>query len=302
MMSSKPLPDVKKFLAEAVNNRGTSYAKRHPVILFYEDDNTGSELDAHTMRYCFINVFSINSTLVKIGRKNNWPAWTLRNKLEEAHKALRPESQDSRCLLIFTYIGLGSFDGVTSLRFTATDKLQCISWWWVSNGWFSEDESLGTTDTLGILDCYFSGAVRNMHDRTSQVISACGPDETCRSRIPSSTNFTNYSGRKVPSDWAWPAPRRLGINAQPIPRSTRRARSTQTDRRRPSLTRLAKWKTTLEAAESLSPSPSTTNPTSPNPLLTSSGLAWWENQFWTRKQVQNITPPQVRLFTFRYIC
>lgn len=166
---------------------------REAVIFYFENDDTDARKDAYMLKGCLEDVFGVMSTTIEISKKDTSPASTMRGVLNNMYNRMAPARHNLPSLMILGYVGHGAIDNATGMvKFLSADGRQNAQWKYISQQWFSDDESLENIDSLAILDCCFSGATRQKHARTSQVLAACGANKTARSR---SAGYISFSQR-----------------------------------------------------------------------------------------------------------
>lgn len=151
------------------------------MITYWEDDDTGAEEDANRLESTLQNLFGLTPLMFKISKNTRNPSWDVKfaviSNLQKGHGPTKL----SQTLFIFAYIGHGTIDfagGGSELIFG--DKTQRnVRWQMIPE--LVNDQDI---DFLGILDCCHAElkATRDQIPQTVEVLAACGPEETARSR------------------------------------------------------------------------------------------------------------------------
>lgn len=185
-----PLPQLKSDLEKTVNARGKAYRKKKAIIVHYSEDDTGSELDSVMLRDCLTDEFGIDSKVLTINPTDRMPAFTMNsNILRVCHTLNDPESP-LPSLLVIAYIGHATIDSFGQLKMIPASPRPGAMWKVLDETFFQNDIMVSNIDTFGILDCCYAGSARNSHQRASEVLAACGPSETARSRTDGAISFT----------------------------------------------------------------------------------------------------------------
>jgi hypothetical protein len=185
------LPDVRAALEAAVNARGTAYHCKKAFVFYFELDNTSAEDDVRTLSYCFEDVFDIQPTVVKLEATDRFPGCTLAKTVNSTLENMESYRNPLPSLLILAYVGHGTLDTTTGmLKLVAGPGRQNIQWSQVHSSFFSQNILTTNVDTLGILDCCYSGSTRETTERACQILSACGAAETTRSRSGGAASFS----------------------------------------------------------------------------------------------------------------
>ena len=192
-MPTERLLEVEDRLSRAITTRGMTYVNREAVIFYFENDDTHAHKDAYVLKSCLEDTFGIRSTIIQISKKDSSPAFTIRGALSNMYLRMAPVRHGLPSLMIMGYVGHGTMDNASGMvKFVSANGRQNALWSYIAQQWFSGDPSLEKVDSLAILDCCYAGAARQKHTRTSQVLAACGPNETARSR---SAGFISFSQR-----------------------------------------------------------------------------------------------------------
>lgn len=190
-MPTERLSKVEDRLSRAMRAQGMTYLNREAVIFYFENDDTDARKDAYVLKGCLEDVFGVMSTIIEISKKDTSPAFTMRDVLSKTYNRMAPARHNLPSLMILGYVGHGAIDSATGMvKFLSADGRQNAQWKYISQQWFSDDPSLENIDSLAILDCCFSGATRQKHARTSQILAACGANETARSRSAGYISFS----------------------------------------------------------------------------------------------------------------
>ncbi|KAB8219974.1 hypothetical protein BDV33DRAFT_102292 [Aspergillus novoparasiticus] len=189
-MLSRPLPDLEARLKEVVWSRGAPHYASRAVIFYFENDDTDSDRDAITLRNCLEDVFDIKTRIVPIEKSETWAAMKVQSIILDECTAIRSPYRQLRSLVIIAYIGHGVLDYGSQLKFISADGKQNIRWKCIRDVFFNDNDAAEGFDALAILDCCYAGATRSMIDRVADVLSACGPRATARSRAAGYISFT----------------------------------------------------------------------------------------------------------------
>jgi hypothetical protein len=174
----------------AVKARNDGYAVTTALIVYWEDDDTGAEMDAKYLEKTFKDLLGIVPTMWEIPNTLAVPNSTLKSKvanmLVQDHSTVHP--LDS--LFIFAYIGHGNIEIIhekSQLVFASRKPGRYIRWNHVQS---NIDEH--HISTLAILDCCYSG-FKGTLDAVApaiQVFAACAGTEKARARGSNSATFT----------------------------------------------------------------------------------------------------------------
>lgn len=190
-MPTERLSEVEDRLSRAITARGMAYVNREAAIFYFENDDTDAHRDADVLKSCLEDIWGIRSTVIEISQNDSSPAFTIRGALSNMYSRMAPARHGLPSLMIMGYVGHGTMDNASGMvKFVSADDRQNILWKYIAQQWFSDDQSLENVDSLAILDCCYAGAARQKHPRTSQVLAACGPNETARSRNAGLISFS----------------------------------------------------------------------------------------------------------------
>ncbi|KAJ5550101.1 hypothetical protein N7535_001957 [Penicillium sp. DV-2018c] len=186
------LPEVRAALETAVNARGAAYHSKAAVLFYFEIDDTGAKDDVGTLSNCFQDVFDIEPTVVELAASDRMPGLSLMKTVRDTIDGMEPHGKPLPCLLVLAYIGHGTIDATTGkLKLVAGATRQNIQWHMIHHSFFAGPSyETANVDTLGILDCCYSGATRERSERACQVLSACGAEETTRARSGGVASFS----------------------------------------------------------------------------------------------------------------
>ncbi|KAJ5739037.1 hypothetical protein N7533_011821 [Penicillium manginii] len=168
-----PFPQLKERVDLAVKARNDGYAVTTALIVYWEDDDTGAEMDAKYLEKTFKDLLGIVPTMSPICLFKIIPPFT---------------PLDS--LFIFAYIGHGNIEIIhekSQLVFASRKPGRYIRWNHVQS---NIDEH--HISTLAILDCCYSG-FKGTLDAVApaiQVFAACAGTEKARARGSNSATFT----------------------------------------------------------------------------------------------------------------
>lgn len=196
-----PLPGLKAELREVAKNRGTPYASKRGLIVYYETDDSKAFTDARSLQTTFQDVLSIQSEIYKIPKHDRNPAWNLNLKIRSLTDPMKINSpgDHDRHLFAFAYIGHGSRDldsnNDVELRLVSGSG-QEIEWQGIHEEIFSKRPQLINLDVFGFLDCCHAGTIKQPRGRPSLVICASGPLEYSRARnsLRGGLSFTQKFG------------------------------------------------------------------------------------------------------------
>ncbi|KAJ5610581.1 hypothetical protein N7510_007300 [Penicillium lagena] len=187
------LPELKAALEEAASARGAAYHTMQAVVFYFESDDTAAKDDVETLaKWCFQDVFDIQTTVIKLATTDKMPGFTLTKRLNVILEQMDASSRSFPSLLILAYVGHAMPEAANGqVKLVAGPGRQNIQWSFIREQYFSPFSYLtANVDTLGVLDCCYAGANRAKTDRTCQVLSACGPNEIARSRTGGMISFT----------------------------------------------------------------------------------------------------------------
>ena len=175
-----PLPALKASIQAVINTRERGYAKTTAVVAYWKRDNTGAKEDANSLEKTLQDCLGIRTTKVEIDEASPAPRRQVTNAiaatLQTDHAPVSPAST----LLIFTYIGHGAVyyhNRHSELWFESQKR--SIRWEEIRDEVLEE-----SVDLFAILDCCSGGLVsfRATIPRTIKVLTACGPNQTARTR------------------------------------------------------------------------------------------------------------------------
>lgn len=193
------LPQLKASLEKVISARGNVYAEKTAVIFYWEDDDTGAEKDAESLKAVLVDCFGITPEIHSL--KNKTPAWDAGCVIFDLLRKFHPPTFTSTGDLImtffmFAYIGHGKRDSNGELALVSSTG-KTLPWSTIRSQLFS-DKGLTHVDVFGFLDCCYSGAARDQLQRTLQILAASGEKEYTRSRT-AGVSFTQRFASAVAS-------------------------------------------------------------------------------------------------------
>lgn len=125
-----------------------------PSSLFFEDDDTGADLYADSLKNFLEDAFRITVTKEKIAKDDRMPAFTMRVCVNEILRQIGAPRERPLSLLILAYIGHGIVDPASRLlKLESASGKQSMLWKFLDDAYFCDDYIVMNVDTLVILNC-----------------------------------------------------------------------------------------------------------------------------------------------------
>lgn len=181
--SSKiPLPQLKSVLQKVVQARGHVYCAKTALAFYWEDDNTSAKDDVNLLEKTFKDCWGIETTRLELRRDDAMPGFTVTNEFDKMVMDSHIGYGNRQSLVIFAYVGHASVDITRGLRLESKSGNH-IWWRFLKERVFSQCLEFEKIDRFGFLDCCYAGVTtRCRTEQTIQILAACGPEETARSR------------------------------------------------------------------------------------------------------------------------